>query len=373
MVVTAPANLADEAAASSEPATATSATTDPVAAGSSSAGSSPAAETAEDLSEADLPPSFLCPIGGELMIDPVVCADGHSYERATIQRWFDSSTNLASPLAGAPLANRNLVPNHALRASIDEYLDKHATPQARASIEQRREFARAAEAQRRSADSATVQIALNPEEVRRENLRVQHQQGAMRHREELWRQLRAGLIYDLIAWGIVLTMSIRWLMVTSRWTWALATAQTLLIFYGVLSVCRKASRHGLVALHLVVFDAVAFSVGMTVIVFGGMGMFLEIQQALLRLLERPTPLANAAALFLVLNLLAMVALTLMRMRAIHRLGGVRAHVMLTRYGLLLILLALQQLAASVLLQVLDPCPPFTTPCTVSYNSSGTLL
>ena len=33
-------------------------------------------------------PSFLCPIGREIMRDPVTCADGHSYERDNIERWL---------------------------------------------------------------------------------------------------------------------------------------------------------------------------------------------------------------------------------------------------------------------------------------------
>jgi hypothetical protein len=35
--------------------------------------------------------SFLCPSGRTLMRDPVMCADGHSYERANIVRWFRTS------------------------------------------------------------------------------------------------------------------------------------------------------------------------------------------------------------------------------------------------------------------------------------------
>ena len=70
--------------------------------------------------DASAPPSFLCPIGRELMRDPVVCADGHSYDRVHIQQWLASHNT--SPLTQAVLPNPTLTPNHALRNSIEEWL-----------------------------------------------------------------------------------------------------------------------------------------------------------------------------------------------------------------------------------------------------------
>jgi hypothetical protein len=32
-----------------------------------------------------IPPSFCCPVTDEVMIDPVICSDGHTYERAAIE------------------------------------------------------------------------------------------------------------------------------------------------------------------------------------------------------------------------------------------------------------------------------------------------
>ena len=63
---------------------------------------------------------FLCPITHDIMRDPVTLADGHSYERESIQNWLASYST--SPATGAPLADRTLTPNHALRNSIDEWL-----------------------------------------------------------------------------------------------------------------------------------------------------------------------------------------------------------------------------------------------------------
>ena len=39
---------------------------------------------------AELVSDFLCPILGEIMEDPVICEDGHSYDRASIEHWFQS-------------------------------------------------------------------------------------------------------------------------------------------------------------------------------------------------------------------------------------------------------------------------------------------
>ena len=69
--------------------------------------------------EASAPPSFCCPIGRELMHDPVSCSDGHSYEREHIVRWLRESR--LSPVTGAPLPSPDLRPNHALRNAIEEW------------------------------------------------------------------------------------------------------------------------------------------------------------------------------------------------------------------------------------------------------------
>ena len=68
------------------------------------------------------PPSFLCPIGREVMRDPVMCADGHSYERTAIATWLQS--HATSPNTNLPLAHLLLVPNIALRNSIEEWVQQ---------------------------------------------------------------------------------------------------------------------------------------------------------------------------------------------------------------------------------------------------------
>lgn len=58
-----------------------------------------------------------CPITHTLMHDPVVAADGHTYERQAIERWFGEG-NTTSPLTGAHLASSELRPNFAIKAAI---------------------------------------------------------------------------------------------------------------------------------------------------------------------------------------------------------------------------------------------------------------
>lgn len=51
------------------------------------------------------------------MTDPVLCSDAQTYERATIERWFEAHDT--SPLTGAAIADRRLrIPNNALRLVI---------------------------------------------------------------------------------------------------------------------------------------------------------------------------------------------------------------------------------------------------------------
>ena len=59
-----------------------------------------------------------CPITCEIMREPVICADGHSYEKGAIEAWLQA--NDLSPLTGQKLAHKHLVPNHALKSIIEE-------------------------------------------------------------------------------------------------------------------------------------------------------------------------------------------------------------------------------------------------------------
>jgi hypothetical protein len=45
----------------------------------------------------EIPEEYLCPIGHDIMLDPVTMSDGHTYERGAIQAWYDMG-KLFSPI-----------------------------------------------------------------------------------------------------------------------------------------------------------------------------------------------------------------------------------------------------------------------------------
>jgi serine/threonine protein kinase len=78
-------------------------------------------------------PAFLCPITQAVMRDPVITADGQTYERSAIESWLrDHDT---SPSTGARLPNKNLTLNIALRQAIEEWEEAYAMQIRRSDIE----------------------------------------------------------------------------------------------------------------------------------------------------------------------------------------------------------------------------------------------
>ena len=63
------------------------------------------------------PQDFYCPITGDLMKDPVVDPDGHSYEKDAIMKWL--STKNVSPMTRNTLIPTDLRPNLSLKNSIE--------------------------------------------------------------------------------------------------------------------------------------------------------------------------------------------------------------------------------------------------------------
>jgi hypothetical protein len=64
---------------------------------------------------ADLQPFLQCPITHEIMNDPVIAADGQTYERRALARWL--RRNNSSPLTGLEM-DAWMVPNHAVKSMI---------------------------------------------------------------------------------------------------------------------------------------------------------------------------------------------------------------------------------------------------------------
>ena len=76
------------------------------------------------MAEGHCPPLFICPITYAVMRDPVMCADGHSYEREAITEWL--LTHDTNPATNAQLPNKTLTPNYALRNAIEEWSSSFA-------------------------------------------------------------------------------------------------------------------------------------------------------------------------------------------------------------------------------------------------------
>ncbi|TMW57194.1 hypothetical protein Poli38472_003119 [Pythium oligandrum] len=68
---------------------------------------------------ADCPEQLICPITGCPMMDPVVAADGHSYEREAIVQWFAASN--ISPMTGTKVPTTQVFPNFTLRKLSEEF------------------------------------------------------------------------------------------------------------------------------------------------------------------------------------------------------------------------------------------------------------
>ncbi len=50
------------------------------------------------------------------LVEPVIAADGHTYERAAVQRWLEDHET--SPVTSAKLAHTRLVPNVIIKSAI---------------------------------------------------------------------------------------------------------------------------------------------------------------------------------------------------------------------------------------------------------------
>eukprot|EP00063_Salmo_salar_P053775 XP_014028610.1 PREDICTED: WD repeat, SAM and U-box domain-containing protein 1-like isoform X3 [Salmo salar] len=73
-----------------------------------------------ELTGLDAPDEFLCPITREVMKDPVIAADGYSYEREAIESWI-SAKNRSSPMTNLPLPTTLIMPNRSLKTAIGRW------------------------------------------------------------------------------------------------------------------------------------------------------------------------------------------------------------------------------------------------------------
>lgn len=76
-------------------------------------------KTEDGIDEYD---SFLCPIGQEIMVDPVITPKGITYERKNISNWLKK--NQTCPITKTPLKESDLITNYSLKNAIMEYIKK---------------------------------------------------------------------------------------------------------------------------------------------------------------------------------------------------------------------------------------------------------
>ncbi|KAL5213599.1 hypothetical protein ABZP36_002751 [Zizania latifolia] len=73
-----------------------------------------------------LPPEELrCPISLQLMYDPVVIASGQTYERACIEKWFNSG-NTTCPKTRKELSQLSITPNYCIKGLIASWCEQNA-------------------------------------------------------------------------------------------------------------------------------------------------------------------------------------------------------------------------------------------------------
>ena len=102
-----------------------------------------------------IPNEYLCPITLSLMKDPVLAADGHSYERTAISKWLQKHDT--SPKNGNKLEHLNLTPNHAIRSLIEEFKERYIS-QKQTQYSQPKEADLNKEAQKQSSLDVTISI-----------------------------------------------------------------------------------------------------------------------------------------------------------------------------------------------------------------------
>lgn len=79
-------------------------------------------ESCNDDFDDGVPSQLRCPITLSLMKDPVVAADGNTYDRAALERWFARhSQSTTSPLTGAVLPSKLYFPVHTLKTLCQEH------------------------------------------------------------------------------------------------------------------------------------------------------------------------------------------------------------------------------------------------------------
>lgn len=101
---------------------------------------------------------FECSITNELMRNPLMAADGHSYEAEAIKAWLQGGRRI-SPMTGASLPHLLLTPNHNLRQAIEHFLRQ------RPEYARLKELERAQKSQQQVMEDLQMAIALREKDL----------------------------------------------------------------------------------------------------------------------------------------------------------------------------------------------------------------
>uniref|UniRef100_A0ACD5Z5N4 Uncharacterized protein n=1 Tax=Avena sativa TaxID=4498 RepID=A0ACD5Z5N4_AVESA len=66
-----------------------------------------------------IPGYLVCPLSGELMVDPVTVATGKTFERCFLKIWFEKNGHIC-PLTGE-LISGTILPNERVRGYLQEW------------------------------------------------------------------------------------------------------------------------------------------------------------------------------------------------------------------------------------------------------------
>ena len=75
------------------------------------------------MTERGVPDGLICPLSLEIYEDPVMAADGFSYERREIENWFARGKH-TSPKTNEELPHTFLMPNRDLKSTCQDFLDE---------------------------------------------------------------------------------------------------------------------------------------------------------------------------------------------------------------------------------------------------------
>src|SRR5690606_9208241 len=68
-----------------------------------------------------VPKEFVCPLTGQIIFDPVMTNDGHTFERKAIECWLEKHD--VSPITGDELSSKVVLPNFALKQLIRDFYE----------------------------------------------------------------------------------------------------------------------------------------------------------------------------------------------------------------------------------------------------------